>query len=85
MSPSGKCYDYVRVVEWFIVITVPYRSQSFQPIYARSGEIRIFVPSGTPVLAVTATITKKVRIDVCRKLEMSDYKFVWASPERPNT
>ena len=37
------------------------------------------------MLAVTATVTKKVRLDVCRKLEMFDYKFVWASPERPNT
>ena len=25
-----------------------------------------------------------MRLDVCRKLEMSEYKFVWASPERPN-
>ena len=37
------------------------------------------------MLALTATVTKKVRLDVCHKLEMSEYKFVWASPERPNT
>lgn len=85
MFPSGKCYRHVCVVEWFIVIPFPYRSQSFRQVYARIGEIRAFVPSGIPVLAVTATVTKKVQIDVCHKLEMSDHKFVWASPERPNT
>ena len=36
------------------------------------------------MLAVTATVTKTVRVDECRKLEMSNYKFVFASPERPN-
>ena len=53
-------------------------------MYARVGEIRAFVPSGTPMLAVTATVTKSLRIDVCRKLEMSACKFVFASPERSN-
>ena len=26
-----------------------------------------------------------MRLDVCRNLEMFDYKFVWTSPEWPNT
>ena len=46
--------------------------------------MRAFIPSGTPMLAVTATVTKKMRIDVCSKLEMSACKFVYASPEWPN-
>ena len=36
------------------------------------------------MIALTATITKTMRMDVCRKLEMSVHKFVFASPERSN-
>ena len=34
------------------------------------GEIRALLPSGAPVLAATATATKAIREDICRKLEM---------------
>lgn len=53
-------------------------------MYSRVGEIRAFVAPGTPMLALTATITKTMRVDVSRKLEMSVCKIVYTSPERPN-
>lgn len=53
-------------------------------MYGRLSELRALVPSGTPVIAVTATATKQMRNDICHKLEMSPYKFICASPDRPN-
>lgn len=35
------------------------------------SDIRAFVPSGTPLLAVTATVTKAMRLDICNRLEMT--------------
>ena len=48
------------------------------------GEIRALLPSGAPMLAATATVTKAIRQDICRKLEMVMCKLVCASPDRPN-
>lgn len=48
------------------------------------NEIRALVPPGTPLIALTATVTKLTRVDICRKLELSAYKFISISPDRPN-
>ena len=42
------------------------------------------MPKDTPYLACTATVTRKVREEVVRNLEMLDCEFVCASPDRPN-
>ena len=60
------------------------RSGSFRPEYSRLGEIRALLPPGAPVLAATATATKAIRDDVCRKLEMAVCKVVFVSPDREN-
>ena len=60
------------------------RSQSFRPVYARIGEVRAIVPSGTPLMATTATVTKAVRGDICNKLEMKGCRIVYVSPNKPN-
>ena len=36
------------------------------------------------MLAATATVTKTVRRDICRKLEIVTCKLVYTSPDRPN-
>ena len=53
-------------------------------MYGRVGEDRTFVPAGTPVLALTATVTKAMRLDICNRLEMTNYEYVYTSPERSN-
>lgn len=60
------------------------RSRTFRPVYARLGEVRALVPSGMPVIALTATVTRAVQTDVKSKLEMSECELVCLSPNRPN-
>lgn len=52
-----------------------YRSDSFRPTYARLHKIRALVPSGVPLLAATATVTKAVRDDIIGKLDMRGVKL----------
>jgi superfamily II DNA helicase RecQ len=42
------------------------------------------VPFGAPLIALTATVTKPMRLDICKKLEMMDSKLIYAPPNRPN-
>ena len=61
-----------------------YRSDSFRPTYARLHELRALVPSGVPLLAATATVTRAVRDDIVDKLDMRGCEIVCVSPNRPN-
>ena len=49
-------------IDWHYSPLLIHRSQSFRPTYARVGDIRAFIPLGTPVLAITATVTKKCNL-----------------------
>ena len=42
------------------------------------------MPLGAPLIALTATVTKAMRLDICMKLEMTDSTLVYAPPNRPN-
>ena len=53
-------------------------------LFDQRGEIRALLPPGSPVLAATATATKAIREDICRKLEMVSSKQVFVSPDRGN-
>ena len=70
----------------FIVIhcAILYRSNAFRPIYGRIHELRAFIPSGTPFLALTATATSSVKLEVIEKLDMTGCANVSVSPNRPN-
>jgi RecQ family ATP-dependent DNA helicase len=59
-------------------------SLKFRPTYGRLHEIRALVPSGTPLLAATATVTPAVRQDVIELLDMKGCELVCVSPDRPN-
>ena len=37
------------------------KSKDFRPAYGKINEIRAFAPSGVPLIACTATVTKSVR------------------------
>lgn len=53
-------------------------------MYGRINEIRALVPSETPLIALTASVTKPMRLNISRRLEMSESKFIFVSPDRPN-
>ena len=65
-------------------MSVSCRCHDFRPSYRRLHEIRALVAKGTPFLACTATITRSVREEVMRSLEMVECEFVCTSPDRPN-
>ncbi len=46
--------------------------------------MRALVPCGAPLIALTATATKSMRLDICRKLEMTDCKLICVLPDQPN-
>ena len=59
-------------------------SQDFRPAYSRVHELRALVPSGVPMMALTATVTKLMLADIKYKLNMPDCHLVYLSPDRPN-
>ena len=60
------------------------RSRKFRPIYGRIGEVRALVPSGTPVLVLTATVTESMKADICGKLQLSGCRLFSTCPDRRN-
>ena len=61
-----------------------HRSTDFRPSFARLHELRGLVRSGIPMLAVTATVTDKMRADIIDRLDMKGCMNVSVSPNRPN-
>lgn len=55
----------------------------FRPNYLKISELRKIIPH-TPVMALTATATKKVAIDICEKLEFKEEHILSSSFKRPN-
>jgi len=55
----------------------------FRPSYAQIGQLREYMPN-TPILALTATATDKVRTDIITKLNLKTPKIHEASFERSN-
>ena len=59
-------------------------SKDFRPAYSRLHELRALVPSGVPMMALTATITNVMLADIKTQLNMPDCHLVCLSPDRPN-
>jgi superfamily II DNA helicase RecQ len=58
---------------------------SFRKKYGTLGTIRAFLPRGTPVVALSATLPARVRNDVLSKLQFSkDYANIDVGNDRPN-
>ncbi len=55
----------------------------FRPEYRRLREVRQAIP-GIPVLALTATATERVRLDIVKQLELHEPALFLASFNRPN-
>lgn len=56
----------------------------FRPCYARIHELRSLVPSNTPMLAATATVTRSSLSLIVKQLNIVEYRLIYVSPERPN-
>ena len=61
-----------------------FRSSDFRPSFAGIHELRAFVRPGVPILAATATVTKEMREDVIKRLDMRECEYIFASPNKPN-
>ena len=61
-----------------------YRSPKFRPSFGRLHELRALAPPGTPMIALTATVTPEIRADVITRLDMKGCECVSVSPNRPN-
>ena len=59
-------------------------SKDFRPAYSRLHELRALVPSGVPMMVLTATITKFMLASVKIELNMPECRWVCLSPDRPN-
>ncbi|KAJ7764573.1 P-loop containing nucleoside triphosphate hydrolase protein [Mycena maculata] len=58
---------------------------SFRKKYGTLGTIRTFLPRGTPVVAMSATLPARIRNDVLSKLQFSkDYVNIDVGNDRPN-
>lgn len=55
----------------------------FRRAYLKIAELRVLVPDA-PVIALTATATKQVQVDICEKLEFRNHAIFQQSYARPN-
>jgi len=55
----------------------------FRPDYGNLSNLREILP-GVPIIALTATATKKVQKDICSQLSFSDSKIFFSSFDRSN-
>lgn len=62
---------------------ISYWGYDFRPAYLRIAELRTILPD-TPVLALTATATKQVALDIMEKLQFKQSKVLSKSFERTN-
>ena len=60
--------------------TLPFRSSDFRPSFADIRELRVFVHPGVPMLAATAKVTKEMREDVIKSLDLRECEHVFAIP-----
>lgn len=67
---------------------VSHWSKSFRKLYGELGMLRAFLPRGTPLVAMSATLPKRVRKDVLTKLQFpknpAHFEFVNCGNNRPN-
>lgn len=67
---------------------VSHWSKSFRKLYGELGIIRAFLARGTPIVAMSATLPRRVRRDVLAKLQFSrdptQYDYINYGNDRPN-
>jgi len=61
-----------------------YRSADFRQCYSQLCDLRAYSRPGIPMLAITATVTEKMRQSIVKSLDMTGCEFVSVSPNKPN-
>ena len=61
-----------------------HRGETFQPLLLRIGEIRSILPKGVNVMALTATATHQLRLEVSRIIGLQNELVVAISPIKSN-
>jgi len=56
----------------------------FKKGYGQVGHIRSFVPTSTPVVALTTTATKETFALIVKHMQMTELHLVHLSPNQPN-
>lgn len=74
----------VSVILKCIVNISMFRGGTFRTLFDRLGELRSLVPSRINFMALTATATKTLRLEICTILGMKDYTLVERSPDKAN-
>ena len=65
----------VKDIAWFSL---------FHPFSLMIDQVESLIPQSTPYLACTATVTRSIREEVVKSLEMHECDFVSTSPDRSN-
>ncbi|XP_072019642.1 uncharacterized protein, partial [Amphiura filiformis] len=60
------------------------KTRAFREQYSALAELRAFIPSHVPVIALTATATDKVKGIVLKSLALANVYEIKESPDRPN-
>ena len=72
------------ILSYLLCYPLTYRSSDFRPCFSRIHELRALVQTNIPVMALTATVTSKMRKDIIQMLDMSGCHMVSALPNRAN-
>lgn len=72
------------ILSYLLCYPLTYRSSDFRPCFSRVHELRALVQTNISLMALTATVTSKMRKDIIQMLDMSGCHMVSASPNRAN-
>lgn len=67
-----------------ILTSVFYRGDQFRKVYAEIAQLKAFVPTNTPFLALTATASNTTQSLISHSLRMDDPLVIAVRPDRPN-
>ena len=76
--------DCTIALENYQIFVLYNRGDEFRVSFQRLGELRSIIPPQVNVMALTATATKTLRLQVCGILGMHDPILVEVSPEKSN-
>ena len=87
MTKKMISYNNLHIVSFLIILYRGHSSnetKAFRADYKKLAEVKAFLPSAIPVVALTATATEQVRQAIVDSLQMTDIYLVEGSPNRGN-
>ena len=71
-----------RVIIYLVYLL--HRGDQFRTVYANIAQLKSFIPTNTPFLALTATASSATKALISRSLRLNDPVVIAVSPNRPN-